>query len=122
MIENNYFIRFLDTGVDPRSSAGARFYFLVVPCSTADEERLDHTGTLGYNDGSFTGASSFHDQSGRGEGRLVDRRKMEGGDDNLASTNEEMPDHYIYVAYPPELKRRLLERYLFVPIVSYVSI
>lgn len=54
----------------------------------------------------------MHDQSGHGEGRSVDRRKMEGGDDNLSSTNEEMPDHYIYVAYPPELKRRLLERYL----------
>ena len=32
-------------------------------------------------------------------------------DESLAAAGEEMPDHYIYVAYPPELKRRLLERY-----------
>ncbi|XP_043673132.1 uncharacterized protein LOC122631473 [Vespula pensylvanica] len=89
------------------TSIYACYYVIWVLFNTADEERLDHTGTLGYNDGSLT--SSLHDQSGHGEGRSVDRRKMEGGDDNLSSTNEDMPDHYIYVAYPPELKRRLLE-------------
>ncbi|KAL2714900.1 uncharacterized protein V1478_014598 [Vespula squamosa] len=91
------------------TSIYACYYVIWVLFNTADEERLDHTGTLGYNDGSLTGASGLHDQSGHGEGRSADRRKMEGGDDNLSSTNEEMPDHYIYVAYPPELKRRLLE-------------
>lgn len=39
------------------------------------------------------------------------RSKLDVGQE-VASVNPEMPDHYIYVAYPPELKRRLLERYL----------
>jgi hypothetical protein len=32
-----------------------------------------------------------------------------GGDDALDDPDHD--DHYIYVTYPPELKRRLLERY-----------
>ncbi|KAI4498254.1 hypothetical protein M0802_006740 [Mischocyttarus mexicanus] len=90
------------------TSIYACYYVIWVLFNTGDEERLDNLGN--YNDRSLTGTSSLHDQSGHGEGRLMDRRKIDGEDDNLASTNEEMPDHYIYVAYPPELKRRLLER------------
>lgn len=32
-------------------------------------------------------------------------------DDALLDGDAEHDDHYIYVTYPPELKRRLLERY-----------
>ncbi|XP_014611291.1 PREDICTED: uncharacterized protein LOC106790709 [Polistes canadensis] len=89
------------------TSIYACYYVIWVLFNTGDEDRFDNSGS--YNDGSLTGTSSLHDQGGHGEGRSIDRRKMDGEDDNLASTNEEMPDHYIYVAYPPELKRRLLE-------------
>ncbi|XP_076765263.1 uncharacterized protein LOC143432473 isoform X4 [Xylocopa sonorina] len=78
------------------------------PCSAA-EDRLDETGSLDYTDGDIAATSSSHDQSGPGEGRSSGRRKGEPGDDNAPGTNEEMPDHYIYVTYPPELKQRLLD-------------
>lgn len=77
--------------------------------SSAEEDRLDGTGNLDYTDGDLTATSSLHDQSGHGDSRTSGRRKGEPGDDNLPS-NEEMPDHYIYVTYPPELKQRLLDR------------
>ncbi|XP_046745585.1 uncharacterized protein LOC124410907 [Diprion similis] len=35
--------------------------------------------------------------------------KLEPGQDMPSVGSSETPDHYIYVAYPPELKRRLLE-------------
>ncbi|KAK2582204.1 hypothetical protein KPH14_004557 [Odynerus spinipes] len=91
------------------TSIYACYYVIWVLFNTGDEDRLDHSGNLNYNDGGLMGTSLLHDQSGPGEGRSGDRRKLEGEDDNLAPTNEDMPDHYIYVAYPPELKRRLLE-------------
>lgn len=50
------------------------------------------------------------------------RGKYEPGEDP-ALANAESPDHYIYVAYPPELKRRLLERFfLFYYIVALLFI
>lgn len=55
--------------------------------------------------------SPLHDPSIHNEGRL-ERRKGDHGDENLPLSSEDMPDHYIYVSYPPELKRRLLERYI----------
>lgn len=78
--------------------------------STADEDRLDGTGSVDYNGSTDRSSTSpLHDPSTHGEGRL-ERRKGEHGDENLPLSSEDMPDHYIYVSYPPELKRRLLER------------
>lgn len=51
-------------------------------------------------------SSSLHDPGG--DARHDMRRKYED-EDRLIATGE-MPDHYIYVTYPPELKRRLIER------------
>lgn len=51
--------------------------------------------------------SPLHAQGSYGEGGL-EKRKGVHSDENLSSEN--MPDHYIYVSYPPELKRRLLDR------------
>lgn len=78
--------------------------------SSADEDRLDGPGSLDYRDGDLASSSQLRDPSGPGEGRAVDRRKCDPGDENLPVSNEDMPDHYMYVVYPPELKRRLLER------------
>lgn len=78
--------------------------------SSADEERLDGSGNLDYTDGDLTATTSLHDQSGPSESRSSGRRKGDPGDENLPVSNEEMPDHYIYVTYPPELKQRLLDR------------
>lgn len=52
----------------------------------------------------------------RGEvGRIIERQKFEEvtpveEHEPPPITSEDMPDHYIYVAYPPDLKRRLLDR------------
>lgn len=62
-----------------------------------------------YNHSSDFTTSHYNEAGIHGSGRLDDRRK-EILDESLAITGEEMPDHYIYVAYPPDLKRRLLER------------
>ncbi|XP_071867619.1 uncharacterized protein isoform X3 [Bombus fervidus] len=86
----------------------ACYYIIWVLFNSAEEDRLDGTGSLDYTDGDLTATSSLHDQSGPGDSRTSGRRKGEPGDDNLPS-NEEMPDHYIYVTYPPELKQRLLD-------------
>lgn len=92
------------------SSIYVCYYVVWVLFNSADEERLDGAGNVDYNDGELASSSSpSHDPSGSGDGRSTERRKGEPGDENLPVTNEDMPDHYIYVAYPPELKRRLLE-------------
>lgn len=84
--------------------------FVLSHCSTADEDRLDGTGSIDYNGSTDRSSTSpLHDSSIQGEGRL-ERRKGDHGDENLPLSSEDMPDHYIYVSYPPELKRRLLER------------
>ncbi|XP_076765260.1 uncharacterized protein LOC143432473 isoform X3 [Xylocopa sonorina] len=92
------------------SSIYVCYYIIWVLFNSAAEDRLDETGSLDYTDGDIAATSSSHDQSGPGEGRSSGRRKGEPGDDNAPGTNEEMPDHYIYVTYPPELKQRLLDR------------
>ncbi|CAK1602898.1 unnamed protein product [Parnassius mnemosyne] len=55
-------------------------------------------------EGSVAGSASVsmttHSSPTRGE-------RMPGDD----ALDDEHDDHYIYVTYPPELKRRLLERY-----------
>ncbi|XP_076765258.1 uncharacterized protein LOC143432473 isoform X2 [Xylocopa sonorina] len=91
------------------SSIYVCYYIIWVLFNSAAEDRLDETGSLDYTDGDIAATSSSHDQSGPGEGRSSGRRKGEPGDDNAPGTNEEMPDHYIYVTYPPELKQRLLD-------------
>ncbi|CAL7950502.1 unnamed protein product [Xylocopa violacea] len=91
------------------SSIYVCYYIIWVLFNSAAEDRLDEAGSLDYTDGDIAGTSSSHDQSGPGEGRSSGRRKGEQGDDNTPGTNEEMPDHYIYVTYPPELKQRLLD-------------
>lgn len=74
--------------------------------SSAEKDRMDGAD-IEYTVGDLTATSSLHDQSGPGESRSTGRRK---GDENMPVTTEEMPDHYIYVTYPPELKQRLLDR------------
>ncbi|XP_076167601.1 uncharacterized protein LOC143146816 isoform X2 [Ptiloglossa arizonensis] len=91
------------------SSVYACYYVIWILFNSADEDRLDGTGSMDYNHGELTATSPLHDPNGPGEGRSGERRKCEPGDENMPATNEDMPDHYIYVAYPPELKRRLLE-------------
>ena len=51
--------------------------------NSAEEDRLDGTGSLDYTDGDLTATSSLHDQSGPGDSRTSGRRKGEPGDDNL---------------------------------------
>ncbi|XP_017890367.1 uncharacterized protein LOC108631142 isoform X2 [Ceratina calcarata] len=91
------------------SSIYACYYIIWVLFNSAEEDRLDGSGSLDYTDGDLTATSSLHDQSGPGEGRSTGRRKGEPRDDNMPLSNEEMPDHYIYVTYPAELKQRLLD-------------
>ena len=79
--------------------------------SSGDESGIDsNEENPDYNDGSERQSGSLiHDPGG--DGRRDDhRRRIEIGEDRLVAATGEMPDHYIYVAYPPELKRRLLER------------
>nr|ADI47122.1 tailless [Polyrhachis vicina] len=79
--------------------------------NTADsEDKLDGTGSMDYNDGGQLALTSpLHDPTIH-EGRFgLERRKGDHGEENLPLSSEDMPDHYIYVSYPPELKRRLLE-------------
>ena len=64
-----------------------------------------------YNHSTDLATSHYHESSIHSSGRLDDRRKAEVIDESLAGSGEDSPDHYIYVAYPPELKRRLMERY-----------
>ncbi|XP_025986666.1 uncharacterized protein LOC105194659 isoform X2 [Solenopsis invicta] len=89
------------------SSIYACYYVIWVCFNTADDDRLDGSGNMDYN-GSMdrSSISPLHDPNIQ-EGRL-ERRKGDHGDD-LPQSSEDMPDHYIYVSYPPELKRRLLE-------------
>ncbi|XP_014486266.1 PREDICTED: uncharacterized protein LOC106750434 isoform X3 [Dinoponera quadriceps] len=92
------------------SSIYACYYVIWVCFKTADEDRPDGTGSVDYNGSTDRSSTSpLHDPSLHGEGRL-ERRKGEHGDENLPLSSEDMPDHYIYVSYPPELKRRILER------------
>ena len=91
------------------SSVYACYYVIWILFNSADEDRLDGPGSLDYRDGDLAASSQSRDPSGPGEGRAVDRRKCDPGDENLPVSNEDMPDHYMYVVYPPELKRRLLE-------------
>jgi len=71
---------------------------------------LDGTGSVDYNGSTDRSSTSpLHDPNIHSEGRL-ERRKGDHGDESLPLSSEDMPDHYIYVSYPPELKRRLLER------------
>lgn len=80
--------------------------------SSAEDSRIDREGgILQYNHSTDLTTSHYHESNIHGSGRLDDRRKAEIMDESLAAAGEDMPDHYIYVAYPPELKRRLLERY-----------
>ncbi|XP_014486267.1 PREDICTED: uncharacterized protein LOC106750434 isoform X4 [Dinoponera quadriceps] len=91
------------------SSIYACYYVIWVCFKTADEDRPDGTGSVDYNGSTDRSSTSpLHDPSLHGEGRL-ERRKGEHGDENLPLSSEDMPDHYIYVSYPPELKRRILE-------------
>lgn len=71
---------------------------------------MDGAGSLDYTENKLAATSSLHEPSGPGEGRSAERRKCEPGDEKLPASNEVMPDHYIYVSYPPELQQRLLER------------
>ncbi|KAG9428981.1 hypothetical protein HZU67_09355 [Apis mellifera carnica] len=92
------------------SSIYACYYIIWVLFNSAEEDRLgDGSGSLDYTDGDITATSSSHEQTGSGESRSGGRRKGEPGDENMPISNEEMPDHYIYVTYPPELKQRLLD-------------
>ncbi|XP_017766611.1 PREDICTED: uncharacterized protein LOC108555471 isoform X2 [Eufriesea mexicana] len=86
------------------SSIYACYYIIWVLFNSAEKDRMDGAG-LEYTDADLT-TTSLHDQSGPGEGRSTGRRK---GDENMPVPNEDMPDHYIYVTYPPELKQRLLD-------------
>ncbi|KAG7188843.1 hypothetical protein KM043_008449 [Ampulex compressa] len=90
------------------SSIYACYYIIWVLFNCADEDRLDGSGNSEY-DRNLTATSPSHDPNGPGEGRSSERRKGEAGEENHPVSSEDMPDHYIYVAYPPELKRRLLE-------------
>lgn len=65
---------------------------------------------MNYTDGDPTASSPLHGPSGPGEGRSSDRRKCDPNDENLPISGEDLPEHYICVSYPPELKQRLLER------------
>ncbi|XP_034938531.1 uncharacterized protein [Chelonus insularis] len=78
-------------------SSGISACYYVVSLLLSEDNLDSHNGS---------DRSALHDP-GR-DGRLDDRRKFEEGDDRLIATGA-MPDHYIYVAYPPELKRRLLQ-------------
>lgn len=81
--------------------------------SSGDDGGIDsNEENQDFNDGPDRGSGSLlHDPGG--DPRLEDhRRRIEIGEDRLVAATGEMPDHYIYVAYPPELKRRLLERWV----------
>ncbi|XP_011337231.1 uncharacterized protein LOC105279268 isoform X2 [Ooceraea biroi] len=84
-------------------------YYIIWVCFNTDEDRLDGTGSMDYNGSTDRSSTSpLHDPSIR-EGRLERRKGGDHGDENLPLSSEDMPDHYIYVSYPPDLKRRLLE-------------
>ncbi|XP_066582554.1 uncharacterized protein [Prorops nasuta] len=95
------------------TSVYACYYVIWVLFNSPDEDRYDGSTRSGKLDrtGRDVGASSpLHDSGAmRAEGRLDERRKGEYGEELANTSGEDMPDHYIYVAYPPDLKRRLLE-------------
>lgn len=77
--------------------------------SSGDDDCMDGSeDNPEFHDGPDRPSSSLHDPGG--DGQSGERRKYEDEDRLIAAGA--MPDHYIYVAYPPELKRRLLERSL----------
>ncbi|XP_015114611.1 uncharacterized protein LOC107039492 isoform X1 [Diachasma alloeum] len=86
------------------SGISACYYVVSVLLSSGEDDCMDMADDRSDDRPSTT--SSLHDPGG--SNRHDDRRKYEDGEDRLIPTGE-MPDHYIYVAYPPELKRRLLE-------------
>ncbi|KAK0163098.1 hypothetical protein PV327_006807 [Microctonus hyperodae] len=89
------------------SGISACYYVVSLLLSSGDDDCMDGIeDNRNFRDGLDRPSTSIH---GPATDMTLDaRRKYEEGDDRLIATGE-MPDHYIYVAYPPELKRRLLE-------------
>ncbi|XP_044583072.1 uncharacterized protein LOC123264073 [Cotesia glomerata] len=88
------------------SGISACYYVVSLLLSSGDDDCMDGSeDNPDFHDGPDRPSSSLHDPGG--DGQLDERRKYEDEDRLIAAGA--MPDHYIYVAYPPELKRRLLE-------------
>ncbi|XP_043466960.1 uncharacterized protein LOC122501505 [Leptopilina heterotoma] len=85
------------------------YYIVWIVFNSAEDSMIDNESrNTKYNHSTDFTTSHYNEPGIHGSGRLDDRRK-EILDESLAISGEEMPDHYIYVAYPPDLKRRLLE-------------
>ncbi|XP_012266165.2 uncharacterized protein LOC105691921 [Athalia rosae] len=83
------------------------YYIIWILFDSVHEMRADGVSENVHSHGRVREVSSpLHNSKidHRKEGRV----KLEPGQEP-PSANAEVPDHYIYVAYPPELKRRLLE-------------
>lgn len=78
----------------------------MIPCHTTEPYKLQKVLTSSSEEGSVAGSASVsmttHSSPTRAERLAAEEALLDDPDHD---------DHYIYVTYPPELKRRLLERY-----------
>ncbi|XP_043288780.1 uncharacterized protein [Venturia canescens] len=98
------FLLVLSTGIS------ACYYVISIILGSGDDSGIDsNEENQDSNDGHPGERGSLHDPGGMPR-HEEHRRRIEIGDERLqVAATGDMPDHYIYVTYPPELKRRLLE-------------
>lgn len=85
------------------------YYIIWILFDSVHEMRADGVSENSQShDRSVKEAASSPLHNSKLEQKKDGRSRLDPGQDPT-SANPDVPDHYIYVAYPPELKRRLLE-------------